>query len=262
MYLLKQSSTSRAPRAIPGAVPTGIRERLREIFRHHYRSPVDGPDRPSGRLSWLFLLAAAFRRPRLSAVARPGLSPQLRSRSQIILPLVPSPVRRIDETRNWRSISSSKNPSPSLSQPSRRHQSRQQSGCLRGSFHARHLRADRRRRCGHRGFPQGEPPSHDRLCAAPATDLPTAASSRRPPRSPPAPPADMVTQLLNFGLPAPIDIQIDAQISSAIREIATDSWRCRQVLRHRRSRIESGRFDYPTFKITVDRTKSAQSVTP
>jgi multidrug efflux pump subunit AcrB len=72
-------------------------------------------------------------------------------------------------------------------------------------------------------------------------------------------PADMVTQILNFGLPAPIDIQVDGADIDRNREIAN------QILSEIRhvsgivdARIEQA-FDYPTFQITVDRTKAAQS---
>jgi multidrug efflux pump subunit AcrB len=71
-------------------------------------------------------------------------------------------------------------------------------------------------------------------------------------------PADMVTQILNFGLPAPIDIQIDGADINRNREIAD------QILSEIRrvpgivdARIQQT-FDYPKFNITVDRTKAAQ----
>jgi multidrug efflux pump subunit AcrB len=71
-------------------------------------------------------------------------------------------------------------------------------------------------------------------------------------------PADMVTQILNFGLPAPLDIQIDGNDVERNHEVAN------QILSEVRkvpgvvdSRIEEA-FDYPRFKITVDRTKAAQ----
>jgi multidrug efflux pump subunit AcrB len=72
-------------------------------------------------------------------------------------------------------------------------------------------------------------------------------------------PPDMVTQILNFGLPAPVDIQIDGADISRNREVAN------QILSETRripgivdARIEQT-FDYPTFAIDVDRTKAAQS---
>jgi multidrug efflux pump subunit AcrB len=71
-------------------------------------------------------------------------------------------------------------------------------------------------------------------------------------------PADMVTQILNFGLPAPIDIQIDGADINRNREIAD------QILSEIRripgivdARIQQT-FDYPKFNIMVDRTKAAQ----
>jgi multidrug efflux pump subunit AcrB len=72
-------------------------------------------------------------------------------------------------------------------------------------------------------------------------------------------PADMVTQILNFGLPAPIDIQIDGADIERNRQVAN------QILSEIRKvsgivdpRIEQT-FDYPKFDINVDRTKAAQS---
>jgi multidrug efflux pump subunit AcrB len=70
-------------------------------------------------------------------------------------------------------------------------------------------------------------------------------------------PADMVTQILNFGLPAPVDVQIEGQDQAANHELAT---RVLDELRHVPGltdlRIQQP-FDYPMFKINVDRTKAA-----
>jgi multidrug efflux pump subunit AcrB len=69
----------------------------------------------------------------------------------------------------------------------------------------------------------------------------------------------MVTQILNFGLPAPIDIQIDGADIDRNHEIANQILsEIRQVSGIVDARIEQA-FDYPTFEITVDRTKAAQS---
>jgi multidrug efflux pump subunit AcrB len=72
-------------------------------------------------------------------------------------------------------------------------------------------------------------------------------------------PADMVTQILNFGMPAPIDIQIDGADIERNRRVAN------QILSEIRhvpgivdARMEQV-FDYPKFNIDVDRTKAAQS---
>ncbi|HZC94902.1 MAG TPA: efflux RND transporter permease subunit, partial [Bradyrhizobium sp.] len=72
-------------------------------------------------------------------------------------------------------------------------------------------------------------------------------------------PADMVTQILNFGLPAPIDIQIDGADVDRNRDVAD------QILSEIRhvpgivdARIQQP-FDYPKFDIAVDRTKAAES---
>jgi len=70
-------------------------------------------------------------------------------------------------------------------------------------------------------------------------------------------PADIVTQILNFGLPAPIDIQIEGANIQANREIADKILNeIRQVPGIADPRIQQN-FDYPTFNVAVDRTKAA-----
>ncbi len=71
-------------------------------------------------------------------------------------------------------------------------------------------------------------------------------------------PADMVTQIINFGLPAPIDIQIDGADMPGNRRVAE------QMLKELRRvpglvdlRIQQP-FDYPKFDVVVDRTKAGQ----
>jgi CzcA family heavy metal efflux pump len=72
-------------------------------------------------------------------------------------------------------------------------------------------------------------------------------------------PADMVTQVLNFGLPAPIDIQIEGADTEGNRHVAE------QILAQMRHvpgltdlRVQQP-FDYPTYNINVNRTKAAQA---
>ncbi|MDQ1471325.1 MAG: hypothetical protein QOJ99_2805 [Bryobacterales bacterium] len=71
-------------------------------------------------------------------------------------------------------------------------------------------------------------------------------------------PADMTTQILNFGLPAPVDVQIEGQDVQANREVAN---RVLSELRHVAGltdlRIQQ-EFDYPRFNVNVDRTRAAQ----
>src|SRR6202050_1837911 len=71
-------------------------------------------------------------------------------------------------------------------------------------------------------------------------------------------PADMVTQVLNFGLPAPIDIQIEGADIQGNREVAE---RMLNELQHVPGltdlRIQQA-FNYPTFDVDVDRTKASQ----
>jgi multidrug efflux pump subunit AcrB len=71
-------------------------------------------------------------------------------------------------------------------------------------------------------------------------------------------PADIVTQILNFGQPAPIDIQIEGADVQGNRRVANDMLNeLRQVPGLVDLRIQQ-RFDYPKFDITVDRTKAGQ----
>ena len=72
-------------------------------------------------------------------------------------------------------------------------------------------------------------------------------------------PADIITQILNFGLPAPIDVQIEGSDIEANRAVAN------QILNQLRSvpgiadpRIQQA-FDYPSFNVDVDRTKAMQA---
>jgi multidrug efflux pump subunit AcrB len=71
-------------------------------------------------------------------------------------------------------------------------------------------------------------------------------------------PADMVTQVLNFGLPAPIDIQIEGNEIEGNRQVAEKMLAdLRNVPGLTDLRIQQP-FDYPTYDINVDRTKAAQ----
>jgi multidrug efflux pump subunit AcrB len=71
-------------------------------------------------------------------------------------------------------------------------------------------------------------------------------------------PADMTTQILNFGLPAPVDVQIEGQDLQANRELADNVLsQLRHVAGLTDLRIQQ-EFDYPRFNVDVDRTKAAQ----
>jgi multidrug efflux pump subunit AcrB len=72
-------------------------------------------------------------------------------------------------------------------------------------------------------------------------------------------PADIVTQILNFGIPAPIDVQIEGADIEGNRRVAN------QILGDLRRvpgiadlRIQQ-QFDYPTFEVAIDRTKAGQA---
>jgi multidrug efflux pump subunit AcrB len=71
-------------------------------------------------------------------------------------------------------------------------------------------------------------------------------------------PADITTQILNFGLPAPVDIQIDGADVESNRAVAD---KMLEQIRHvpgiTDARLQQA-FDYPKFHIDVDRTKAAE----
>jgi multidrug efflux pump subunit AcrB len=72
-------------------------------------------------------------------------------------------------------------------------------------------------------------------------------------------PADIVTQILDFGLPAPIDVQIEGANVQASHEIAERILtELRQVSGLADLHIQQP-LDYPTLEINVDRTKAAQA---
>ncbi len=72
-------------------------------------------------------------------------------------------------------------------------------------------------------------------------------------------PADIVTQILNFGLPAPIDIQVQSQDSEASRVFATNLLaQLKSVPGTADLRVHQP-FDQPKIHINVDRTKAAES---
>ncbi|MBW4026721.1 MAG: efflux RND transporter permease subunit [Acidobacteria bacterium] len=71
-------------------------------------------------------------------------------------------------------------------------------------------------------------------------------------------PADITTQILNFGLPAPIDIQLQSNDLAASTQQATAMIQeLRQVPGLTDLRIQQP-MDYPTFDVSLDRTKAQQ----
>jgi multidrug efflux pump subunit AcrB len=71
-------------------------------------------------------------------------------------------------------------------------------------------------------------------------------------------PSDIVTQVLNFGLPAPIDIQIEGANIEGNREVAARMLHeIERVSGIADARVQQA-FDYPEFDVAVDRTKAAQ----
>jgi len=71
-------------------------------------------------------------------------------------------------------------------------------------------------------------------------------------------PADITTQILNFGVPAPIDVQIEGNDANASKAQADKLLaQLRQIPGLTDLRIQQP-FDYPTLQVDVDRTKAAQ----
>ena len=120
------------------------------------------------------------------------------------------------------------------------------------------LRRDRRRGRRHHGFAEAGPPADRRL----RQGDPAGAGREFPGVDFYSLPADMITQILNFGLPAPIDIQIDGANVDGNR-----TWRTSILEQVRKvpgvvdARIQQ-RFDYPMFEVDVDRTKAQQNGLP
>src|SRR5437870_9131336 len=70
-------------------------------------------------------------------------------------------------------------------------------------------------------------------------------------------PADIVTQILNFGLPAPIDVQLEGADIEGNRQLADRILaQLREVPGLVDLRMQQA-FDYPAFRVAVDRTKAA-----
>jgi CzcA family heavy metal efflux pump len=71
-------------------------------------------------------------------------------------------------------------------------------------------------------------------------------------------PADITTQILNFSIPAPMDIEIDSDDINVSKQVANNLLeQLRQVPGLVDLRIQQP-FDYPTLKVDVDRTKALQ----
>jgi len=71
-------------------------------------------------------------------------------------------------------------------------------------------------------------------------------------------PADITTQILNFGLPAPLDVQFEGNDVSKSYELANAMLaKLRRVPGLTDVRVQQP-FDYPTLDIAVDRTKASQ----
>ncbi|MEI9972008.1 MAG: efflux RND transporter permease subunit [Ignavibacteriota bacterium] len=72
-------------------------------------------------------------------------------------------------------------------------------------------------------------------------------------------PADMVTQILNFGLPAPIDVQVQGNdVNASLKVADVLLQRFREVPGLGDLRIQQPA-DQPKLHVTVDRTKASQA---
>jgi multidrug efflux pump subunit AcrB len=71
-------------------------------------------------------------------------------------------------------------------------------------------------------------------------------------------PADITTQILNFGVPAPIDIQIEGNDANASKAQADKLLAQLRVVPGLTDLRIQQPYDYPTLQVDVDRTKAAQ----
>jgi len=72
-------------------------------------------------------------------------------------------------------------------------------------------------------------------------------------------PADIVTQILNFGLPAPLDVQVVSQDSDAARQFASNLLEQLKSVPGTADLHVHQPFDQPKIHIEVDRTKAMES---
>jgi multidrug efflux pump subunit AcrB len=72
-------------------------------------------------------------------------------------------------------------------------------------------------------------------------------------------PADMVTQILNFGLPSPIDVQIEGSNVRLSHQIAEKMMADMRGVAGLADLHIQQPLDYPTLEVTVDRTKASQA---
>src|SRR2546425_10486753 len=72
-------------------------------------------------------------------------------------------------------------------------------------------------------------------------------------------PADIVTQIINFGLPAPIDVQIEGADIQGNRRVADKMLSELAEVRGLVDLRVHQRFDYPKFDVAIDRTKAGQA---
>jgi CzcA family heavy metal efflux pump len=72
-------------------------------------------------------------------------------------------------------------------------------------------------------------------------------------------PADITTQILNFGLPAPVDVQIEGSNTDSSRAIADKMlYQIKEIPGIADARIQQP-FDYPEYEVDIDRTKAAEA---
>jgi CzcA family heavy metal efflux pump len=72
-------------------------------------------------------------------------------------------------------------------------------------------------------------------------------------------PADMVTQILNFGLPSPIDVQVEGNNVQLSHQIAEKMMADMRAVSGVTDLHIQQPLDYPTLEVTVDRTKASQA---
>ncbi len=194
------------PTAIRWSGSSAAFERGFERFRASYTPDARPHWSRAGRFFMPGVPAGLHRGVRPGALARAGFLPELRQR-----PVHPASARQIRHPHRGNRAAGATRWSRPSGRRSRRHEvddildniGLPYSGI---NLHTRDLGPDRRRRRRYPGLAQAK-------TTRPTADYVRAAAHELPREFPATTfsflPADIITQILNFGLPAPIDIQID-----------------------------------------------------
>ena len=217
MYLLRRAAppSGAHPQPASRCLQRGF-ERGFERLRAGYRGLLDPAASPAGRLR--------DRRSSRSACARGCLLPWLgenffptTDNGQFILHLRAKTGTRIEETARLADLVEAAIRREIPAERARQHHRQHRPAVLDHQLHVQPLRLHRRRGRRHPGHAQGGAPAHRGSRAQPAR---AAAPGVSRASTFYFVPADIVTQILNFGLPAPIDVQIEGNDIEGNRQVA------------------------------------------